>query len=98
MAAADKGKIVGFEEVTDHITAETNTQATFILSPSLVKIARIGPQQITGEFFISCIQRTRNTVDLVQRLQVRTESAMHAEDLLVDHCRIRQRTEGLTHL
>jgi hypothetical protein len=43
MSSADEGEVVGFEEVVDHIAAETDSHASLVFSPTLVKIGWISP-------------------------------------------------------
>eukprot|EP00964_Phaeocystis_antarctica_P067018 scaffold40561_cov72-Phaeocystis_antarctica.AAC.4 len=80
--AHDEVEVVLLEEAAHHVGAEGVRDAAVVLRPA----------QQAG---VRHIDRPRDALQVVGRLDVGREAAVDAEDLAVDNCRERQRVEEL---
>ena len=89
MRSADQIDVVLLIELAHDVLSESETNATVIITVVFNSSLRVGPQQVTEETRVGHISRTHNILDLVQVLELGTQTTVHAEDLLVD-----QRSHG----
>lgn len=95
MRPADEVKVVFVEEFADDLGAEGEADSSVVLSPAHGVLVRVGPQQVTQQALVGHVSRPHDTTDLLHALQVGTEAAVAAEDLLVDYGRHRQAVEAV---
>jgi len=84
MRATDQVDIVFLVELAYNILTERETHATVVVSVLLDTTLRVGPEQVAKEASIRNISWSHNVLDLLEFFEFGTESAMHAENLLVD--------------
>ena len=71
-------------EGADDLLAEGKADAAVVLAPALHVLVRVRPEQVAEEACVGDICGSHNTLDLLERAELRAQSAVHAEDLLVD--------------
>ena len=81
---ADEVEVVFVEEVGDPVWSEGVGDAAVIVGPTSDVSIRVGPQEIAQEALIGDVDGPLDGPDLIERVEVRGEAAVHAEDLAVD--------------
>jgi hypothetical protein len=72
------------EESGDDIGAKSERNTTVVLAPASNVLVRIGPKEITQETAVGDISRPHDATNLLHGVQVRAQTTVHGEDLLVD--------------
>ena len=83
MGAGDQLQPVYVAEVAGHLGPEDPAGASGVDGPVL-DVLGVGPHQIAERPFVRDLNLAIDCPDLVDGLDLRTESAVHAEDLAVD--------------
>jgi hypothetical protein len=81
---ADEVHVVLLEESGDDIGAKSERNTTVVLAPASNVLVRIGPKEITQETAVGDISRPHDATNLLHGIQVRAQTTVHGEDLLVD--------------
>lgn len=83
------------KEARDDIRAERERNAPIVLAPARNVLVGIRPEKVAQETRLGYIGRPHDAPDLVHRLEVRRETAVHAKNLLVNNGRDRQAVEAV---
>ena len=84
MSSTNQVDVVLLVELAHNVLSEGKTDTTIIISVVLNATLWVGPQQIAEKSRVWHISRSHNILDLVQVFELGTQTAVHAEDLLVD--------------
>ncbi len=84
MSPADEVQLVLSEEVEDDISSEDEADSSFGLPPHLDGGFRVCPEEVAEEASIGNVGGSDDGVDLVDSDEVRGESAVHAQDFVLD--------------
>lgn len=84
MRSADEVEVVPFEELRDDVLTEGEGDTAVVLAPTLNVLIGVGPEKIAEETVVGHVGGTHDAADLLHGLEVRRETTVHAEDLLVD--------------
>ena len=84
MSSADQVDILLFQEVRYHVRPEYETNPSLVLAPALDALLWISPQKITKQSLIRHFNRPDDFQDLFKTLQLRTQTTMHAHNLLIN--------------
>lgn len=93
MRTTNQVQLVSIQELWYHINAEGEANATIILAPALDILVGIAPEQIAQQASVGHICGPHQATYLLHALQVGTEAAVAAKDLLVDDRGHRQTVE-----
>lgn len=73
------------QEFLDYVGTEYFAYPAFYVGlPAIGRFLGVGPEQITEQTFLRYLDGPRNTRNLLQILELRTEPPMHAEYLLAN--------------
>ena len=95
MGSAYEVHVVFVEELGDDLGAEGETDAPVVFTPAHGVLVWIRPEQVAEEALVGHIRGAHDAADLLHRLQVRAETAVAADDLLVDDGRYGQAVEAV---
>mmetsp|Transcript_23280 Transcript_23280/g.38919 ORF Transcript_23280/g.38919 Transcript_23280/m.38919 type:complete len:232 (-) Transcript_23280:380-1075(-) len=95
MRPAYKVEIVLLQKFCHAVSPEGVRNSSVVLAPPLNVLVRVRPQQIAQQSSVRHIRRTRDLLNLLQRLQVWREASMHAQDLLIHQRGHRQAVEAV---
>jgi len=84
MCTADKVHIVFLEEAGDDVGAEGEGDASVVLTPACDVLIGIRPEKIAEQTAIRNISWPHDATNLLHGVEVRAQSSVHREDLLVD--------------
>jgi len=85
MGATNKIQIMLIEELVDNVLAKGERDAAVILSPTAHLLFRISPEQIAQESGVGYVRWPHDSSNLLHILKIRRETAMTAEDLVVNN-------------
>lgn len=83
MRTTDQVQLVSIQEFRDHINAEGEANATIVFAPALDILVGIAPEQVAEQPSIGHICGSHQATNLLHALQIGTEAAVAAKDLLV---------------
>lgn len=83
MRSADQLQVVDGHKVGGHVLAEQPASTAWTLRPT-VDVLRIGPDEIAEGALVWNLLVSVNVADLIERPDLGTEAAVHAENVLVD--------------
>ena len=86
---------MSLQERRHDVGAEREGYTTIVLTPADDFLLRVRPQQVAQQASVGDVRGTGQTLDLVQRPQLRRQTAVHAEDLLVNDGSDGQRVEAV---
>lgn len=86
MGSANEIQIIVLQKAFQNISSENIRDPSLILTPPLSIYHRIRPQQIAQHTMVRNFIRPLNFVYIVDKLQVRRESPMHAKNFVIDQC------------
>mmetsp|Transcript_32093 Transcript_32093/g.53031 ORF Transcript_32093/g.53031 Transcript_32093/m.53031 type:complete len:208 (+) Transcript_32093:716-1339(+) len=72
------------QELCDNVFAKGKGDTSVVLTPSVNLLVGIGPQEITEKTSVRNISWANDTFYLIETCQLRTETTVHAKDLLVN--------------
>lgn len=84
MGSANKVDVVLLEELLDDGLAEGVGDAAIILTPGGLPFLGVGPEQVTKETVLGNFGWSSDLLQLGDSDELRGESSVHAEDLVVD--------------
>jgi hypothetical protein len=84
MSTANEVQVVLVQELCDNVFTKGKGDTSVVLTPSINLLVRVGPQEITEETSVRDISWANNTFYLIEACQFRTETTVHAKDLLVN--------------
>lgn len=93
--SADEIEIMTRQESADDVGAERKRNTAVVVAPAVDFLIGIRPEEITEETRVRHVCRTHDPADLVHRVQVGRQAAMHTQDLLVNHSRNGQAVEAV---
>ena len=96
MCTADQIDVVLLVELANHVLSECKADSSVIVSIGFDATLRIRPEQVAEQTSVGYISRPHNVLNLVQVLQLRAETTVHAEDFLVNESSDRQTVENVT--
>jgi len=96
VSSADEIKVVLVEELSDDVLAEGEGYSTIVLSPSVNVFVRVRPKKITQQSGVRDVGGSDNALNLIKTCEFGTESAVRAEDLLVDDGRAGKTVETIS--
>jgi len=85
MGPADKVEVVSVEELAHDVGPEGEADATVVLAPTLNILVRIRPQEVAQQACVGNVCWPHDPSDLLHALEVGTQAAVAAEDLLVNY-------------
>lgn len=97
MRPANQIQIMLLEKATNNFMAEDKAHTSFGLAPALDVFVGVGPEQVAEQAGVGHVGRPHDFVDLVEVGELRGETAVHAQDLLVDQGGDRQAVEAVGH-
>ena len=83
------------EKARDDVGSKRKRDAPVVLAPARDVLVGIGPEEVAEEARLGNVGRAHHPPNLVHRLEVGREAAVHAENLLVDDGRDRQAVEAV---
>lgn len=95
VGSADQIHVVFVEEFGDDFGAEGEADSSVVLAPAHRVLVGVGPQQIAEETLVGHVCRPHDSPDLLHALEIWTETAVTAEDLLVNDGRHREAVEAV---
>ncbi len=95
MSSTDQINIMFLSECANYLLPESETNPSIVLAPSLDIFVRVTPEQVTEETGVWHISRSHDPLDLVEGGELWGETAMHAEDFLIDDCGNRQAVKAV---
>lgn len=95
MSSADQIHVMLLKESRDDIGPEGERYTSVVFAPAGDILVWIGPEKIAQETAVRNISWAHNTADLLHRVQVRAQTPMHSEDLLVNDCSNRKAVEAI---
>ena len=84
MGPAHQIDVLILQEVGNDVAPEDETDSPLVFSPPRHALLRIRPQKIAEQSLVGHLKRSDQLQDLLKVLQLRTEPAMHAHNLLVN--------------
>jgi hypothetical protein len=84
MGTANEVHVVLLEEPRNDVGSKGERDTTIVLAPSSYILVRVGPKEIAKKTAVGDISRTHHPADLLHRVKVGAETAVHCEDLLVN--------------
>jgi hypothetical protein len=72
------------EETRDNIRTECERNTSIVFAPSSNVLIGIGPQKIAEKTAVRNISRAHNPADLLHRVEIRAQTTVHGENLLVN--------------
>lgn len=95
MSTAYKVHVVFLEETRNHVRPKGEGYATIVFTPPGDVLVGIGPQEVTEQTNVGDVGRPHHPTNLVHRVEVWRQTAMHGEDLFVDNRRYGQAVEAV---
>ena len=92
---ADQIQIVLVEKGADDVLPEGEGDAPVVLPPAVDLLVGIGPDDVAEQAGVGDVRRALDVVDLLEGGQLRAETAVDAEDLLVDDGTAREAVEDV---
>ena len=86
MRSADQVHVVGLGEAGQCLLTKCVTNTSVVLFPVRVIFVGIRPEQITEETLVRDIGRSSDFTKLVQSVEVRAETTVHAQNFVVNEC------------
>jgi hypothetical protein len=83
--ATDQVQIVPLQELGNNVGAEREADSTVVVTPSRNVFIGVAPQQVAQQARVGHVSRPHDALDLLERIEIRTKTAVHAKNLLVDH-------------
>lgn len=83
VGTANQVQIVSAQELSNHIFSKSEGHTSVILTPADNIFIRVRPQQITEQASVRNISRSHNSFYQIHILQLRTQTSMHAQNLLL---------------
>lgn len=84
VSAADKVDIMLLVEGGDDLLTEGERDTSVVLSPALNVLVGVRPQKVTEEAGVGDVGGSHNALDLLERAELRAQTSVHAQDLLID--------------
>jgi len=84
MRTTDQVDIMLLGELADDGLAERKANASIVLSVLVDALLGIGPEQVTEQASVGHVRRPHDIPNLLEVLQLRGKTTVHAQDLLVD--------------
>ena len=75
---------MSLQELGHNVSAKREADPAIIVTPSRDVLVWVAPKQVTQQTSIRHISGPHDALDLLERVQVRAETSMHAKNLLVD--------------
>ena len=85
MSSADEVHVVLLQEFAHNVWAEGEGDTTVVLAPTGDVLVRVGPEEVAKETGVRDIGGPHDPPDLLHGLKVRRQTAVHAENLLIDN-------------
>jgi len=85
MSPADEVQVVAVQELGDHVSSKGEADPAIVLSPALDILVRVRPEQVAEKPGVRDVSGSHDPTDLLHGLEIGTETAVAAEDLLVDY-------------
>jgi hypothetical protein len=101
VGTADQVHVVFLQEARDNVRTECETDTSVVFAPASDVLVRIGPQEIAEKTAVrdlssqytwaieglqdTHIRRSHDPPDLLHGVEVRAETAVHGENLLIDN-------------
>jgi len=82
--AAYQIHVVFLQETRDHIRTKSERYTTVVLAPASDVLVGIGPQKIAEQAAVGDIRGAHDPANLLHRIEIGAQTAVHGEDLLVD--------------
>ena len=95
MGSADQVDVLFLQERGNYITAEDETNSSFVFSPSWHALLWVSPEQITEKSLIGHLERSNQFQDLFEILELRTDASMHTQDLFINQGTDRHNIEDI---
>lgn len=95
MGSAYEVELVLLEELADNVGAEGVGNPSVVHPPSVKVLGGIGPEEIAQQPGVGDVGGALQIPNLIKVLQVRRETAVHAEDLVVNQGRHRKAVEAV---
>ena len=86
MGPADEIDVVFLQELLDHGLTERVRHATIVFTPAGLALLRVGPDQIAEEPALGHLGWPRDLLQLRNGDELRAQTAVHTEDLVIDEC------------
>jgi hypothetical protein len=83
------------EETGDNVRTECERNTSIVFAPSSNVLIGIGPQKIAEKTAVRNISRAHNPADLLHRVEIRAQTTVHGEDLLVNDSGDRKAVEAV---
>lgn len=84
-----------FEEHLDNVFTEGLTNASVGIHPPISQFVRIRPEEVADEPSVGHVRGPHDVAHLLEVVQLGRQTAVHAEDFLVDECSDRQVVEQI---
>lgn len=84
MGTADEVHVMFLQEAGNHVRAKGEADTSVVFAPASDVFVGVRPQEITQKTTVRDVSWSHDTADLLHRVQVRAETAVHGEDLLVN--------------
>jgi len=84
VSSADEIEVVAVQEFGHHVSPVGETHPAIILAPSVNIFVGVGPEEITEKTCVGNVGGPHYATNLLHRLKIGTETAVAAENLLVD--------------
>ncbi len=84
MRSADQVDVVLLVEFANDVLSESETHSTVIVTVVFDTTLGVWPEQIAKQASVGYVSGTHDVLDLVQVFKLGTQTAVHAENLLVD--------------
>jgi hypothetical protein len=95
VSSANKIHIMLLKETRDNIRTERERNTSIVFAPSSNVLIGIRPQKITEKTAVRNISRAHNPADLLHRVEIRAQTTVHGENLLVDDSSDRKAVEAV---
>lgn len=95
VGAADEVELLALQEGIHNVGTKGVRDTTVVLTPSGDLAVRVGPEQVAEETVVGDIGGADDALDLLHGLEIRAETSVHAEDLLVDDGSNREAVEAV---
>jgi len=96
MGAAYQIHVMLLQEPRDDIGAEGERYTTVILAPASDIFVGVGPEEIAEESAVGDISWAHDAANLLHGVEIRAQTTMHCEDLLVNDCCNGQAVEAVS--
>lgn len=96
MGTANEIHVMLLQESRHYVRTKGERDTSVVLAPSSDFLVRVRPEEIAKQTAVRDISRAHDTSDLLHRVQVRAETTVHGEDLLVDNSGDRKAVEAVS--